>query len=82
MEVAQRNVQEIVKRDTEQIEDLVTRMEKLSEMLNETYDVMQDFHLLAQRSKAANVITDDILKVSLIISSTLGEKRSVEKCKV
>ena len=51
------------------MEDVVEDMNKLNNALNETHGVMQDFAVLAKRSKAANIITSDIIKVNFKISS-------------
>ena len=64
MEAAQRNVYEIVRRDTEKMDDLVEDMNKINSALNETHVVMHGFAILAQRNKAANIITSDIIKVN------------------
>ena len=63
MEAAQRNVEEIVRRDMEQMEEVVEDMNKINAALNETHSIMQDFAILAKRSKASNIITSDIIKV-------------------
>ena len=47
MEAAQRNVYEIVRRDTEKMDDLVEDMNKINSALNKTHVVMQDFAILA-----------------------------------
>ena len=52
-----------MKLDMEQMEEIVEDMNKINAALNESHSIMQDFVILANRSKAANIITSDIIKV-------------------
>ena len=47
------------------MEDILEDMNKINAALNESHSAMQDFAILANSSKAANIITSDIIKVIL-----------------
>ena len=66
METSQRVVKEIVDRDNQQISTLLDGMERLAEILNNSYSVMQDFSNFAAEYKAPNIVTENIIHVRIL----------------
>ena len=66
METSQRVVKEIVDRDNQQISTLLDGMGRLVEILNNSYSVMQDFSNFAAEYKAPNIVTENIIHVSVL----------------
>ena len=65
MEKSQKAIKEIAVKDETQMSTLLDSMGHLVEKLNNSYHVMQNFSILAEAHKVPNILTDDILEVSL-----------------
>ena len=65
MEKSQKAIKEIAVKDETQMSTLLDSMGHLVEKLNNSYHVMQNFSILAETHKVPNILTDDILEVSL-----------------
>ena len=65
MEKSQKAIKEITVKDETQMSTLLDSMGHLVEKLNNSYHVMQNFSILAEAHKVPNILTDDILEVSL-----------------
>ena len=66
METSQRVVKEIVNRDNQQLSTLLDGMEGLVEILNNSYNVMQDYSNFAAEYKDPNIVTENIIRVSVL----------------
>ena len=65
METSQRVVKETADRDKKQITVVLASLHRIVEVLNTSYDIMQNFSLLAQKYKAPNIVTGNIIHVSI-----------------
>ena len=68
METSQRVVKETADRDKMQITAVLDGLQRILEVLNNSYDLVQDFSLLAQRCKTPNILTGNIIQVSLLFN--------------
>ena len=67
METSQRVVKETAERDKKQITAVLTGLQRILEVLNNSYDMMQNFSLLAQQYKAPDIVTENIIQVSFCL---------------
>ena len=67
METSQRVVKETADRDKKQITAVLDGLQRIVEVLNNLHDIMQDFNLLAQKYKAPNIVTGNIIHVSICL---------------
>ena len=65
LETSQRVVKETADRDKNQITTVLTGLQRIVEVLNNTYHIMQNFSLLARHYKAPNIVTERIIRVSI-----------------
>ena len=65
LETSQRVVKETADRDKMQITAVLDGLQQILEVLNNSYDIMQNFSLLAKRYKTPNIVTGNIIQVSL-----------------
>ena len=77
METSQRVVKETADRDKMQIMAVLDGLQRILEVLNNSYDIMQNFSLLAERYKTPNVITGNIIRVSIYPLVAHGTIQSV-----
>ena len=65
LETSQRVVKETAERDKMQITAVLDGLQRILEVLNNSYDIMQNLSLLAQQYKAPNIVTGKVLQVSI-----------------
>ena len=82
METSQRVVKEIADRDNQQISTLLEGMGRLVEILNNSYNVMQDFSKFAAEYKAPNIVTENIIHVSVLEANFSNIRDAANRLKV